>query len=59
MVEKSWQMAEAVETSDAASSSGTALTVRDYTSIDHPDVEYIASWLSEQVDTVKDARQVL
>ena len=50
--QKSWHMAEAVETSDAASSSGTALTAGL-----HLDVEYIASWLSDQVETVKDARR--
>ena len=32
--QKSWHMVEAVETSDAASSSGTALTAQDYTWIE-------------------------
>ena len=53
---KSWHLAEAVETTD---SSGTALTAQDYTCIEHTDVEYIASWLSEQVETVKDPSRVL
>ena len=43
--QKSWRMAEAVETSDAASSKGTALNAQDCTWIEHPDVEYTASVL--------------